>query len=63
MDAKEKEALFKIWETKFYDKENDSEIINELDIESLAIGFFIAIGCSLEVAVDMYQYCIEKGKY
>lgn len=59
----DKEKLFKQWETEFYDKHSNHELLSEADFDSVALGFFIAKGLSPDEASTMYQYCIEKGKY
>lgn len=58
-----KEQLFKKWESEFYDKfDLDKECYDD-DFKSIALGFFIAKGCNIKDAREMYQYCINKGKF
>jgi hypothetical protein len=58
-----KEELFKQWESELYDKYSNDEMMADEDFRSMAIGFFIAKGLALEESIEMYQYCINQGKW
>lgn len=63
MTNETKDNLFKMWETELYDKLDLEEEFGDYVFEHLAVGFFIAKGCSPEEARNMYQHCINKGKF
>ena len=58
-----KEKYFSQWETEFYDVYGKREELEEEDFQSIAVGFFIAKGLTLDDAYKMYSFCISKGKY
>jgi len=64
---KSKEVLFEEWCSEFYDKFTDkesSEILEDQDFESLAIGFFIAKGLTVIESVDFYRtQCVTNSKF
>lgn len=57
-----KQQLFELWEKNFYDKYWEVEELQEEYFRSIAIGFFIANGCSIEESYEMYNYCSSRGK-
>lgn len=57
------EIFFKAWESEFYDKYSDNELLEDEDFKSIAIGFFIAKGLNIEESRLMYSYCIKNAKY
>ena len=60
-NAKVKMEFIKGWKDDFYNKYSDDERLDNEDFKSLAIGFFISRGCTLEEAYEMYEYCIQEG--
>lgn len=58
-----KEELFNQWESELYDKYAKNEIMMDEDFRSIALGFFIAKGLTLNESYEMYQFCISKGKW
>lgn len=58
-----KNLLFKQWESEFYDKHSDNELLEDEDFKSIAIGFFIAKGLNIEQSRLMYSECIRENKY
>jgi hypothetical protein len=59
----EKEEYFIKWESEFYDVYKEREELDDEDFKSIAVGFFIAKGLTLDEAYKMYSFCISKGKY
>lgn len=59
----DKEMLFKMWESEFWDPYSDDEIMQDQYFTGVAIGFFIAKGCTPSEALEVYNYCIKKGKF
>jgi hypothetical protein len=59
----DKNKFFLMWESEFYDKYSDSEILIDEDFRSIAIGFFISKGLNIEESLEMYQFCISKKKW
>jgi hypothetical protein len=57
----DKEILFEMWVNEIYDKYEDE--LFDVDMEVLAIGFFIGKGLTYQKAFDMYQYCIKCDKF
>lgn len=57
------DTLFYQWSAEFYDKYADEESVANLDFESIAIGFFVAKGLTLDESLKMYQRCIQLGKF
>ena len=57
------EKLVKQWVTEFYDKYSEDGGMDEHDFESIALGFFIAKGATPHEAWELYQECIELGKF
>ena len=63
MTEESAESMFSQWETEFYDKV-DHEGLVDCDYASIAIGFFIAKGLTVDQSVRVYyDYCVKKGKY
>jgi len=59
----DKEKLFNSWDEEFYDKYMIDQRVAMEDFKSIAVGFFIAKGTTLDEAYEMYEYCIERGKF
>lgn len=47
----------------FYDANSKDVGLEEVCFESLAIGFFLGLGCTIDQAKDLWQECIRVGKY
>lgn len=47
----------------FYDANGDDVALEDADFESLAIGFFLGVGCTIDQAKDLWQECIRIGKF
>jgi len=58
-----KEHMFKLWEEEFYDKYIVDQRVAMEDFQSIAVGFFIAKGCSLDESYEMYEHCKLKQKF
>jgi len=54
-----KQELLDKW-TEFYDNVSEFE---DLCYESMAFGFFCALGADPDLARDLYQECIKIGKF
>ncbi len=59
----DKEELFNKWESELHDKYAEDEKMMDQDFCSIALGFFIAKGLTLDESYEMYQFCISKGKW
>lgn len=57
----EKEKIKK-W-VDWYKAESKHEILEDQDFRSLAIGFFVALGSSVDDANSLYEKCIKLGFY
>lgn len=55
--------MFKLWEEEFYDKYIVDQRVAMEDFQSVAVGFFIAKGCSIDESYEMYNYCKLKQKF
>lgn len=58
-----KKELYKQWKAEFYDKYAASDDCQDLYFESIAVGFFVAKGTTVEEAIDMYHYCVKQGNF
>ena len=57
------EKYYKMWEEEFYDKYADQDWCYDQLFQSIAYGFFIAKGLEPELAHELYEYAITKGKF
>ena len=57
------EELIQKWIVEIYDNEDVMQISENLDYNSLAIGFFMALGKSYEQAEDLYRICIQRNVF
>lgn len=58
-----KEKMFQSWVNEFYDKYIIDQRVAMEDFQSIAVGFFVAKGLTLDEAYEMYQYCIKREKF
>lgn len=59
----DKDKLFDEWVEEFYDKYIVDQRIAMEDFQSIAVGFFIAKGLTLDEAYEMYEYCKKRNKF
>jgi len=57
-----KKVLLQKW-IEFYDFNAKEPILSEMYFESMAIGFFYALGSTPSEAFELYQECIKIGKF
>lgn len=56
------EEMITKW-TDFYKLNQKNSLLDEADFESLAMGFFAALGASIDHGYDLYKKCIDLGVY